>query len=113
MTTISTMSTTLPDLLPDTAAARRWWHRPALVLAGVLAVGAGLVLWALPFTPGLPLVVLGLGCIGLAIPPARRALNRWERRLPDRCRRWLRPRHREHAQVHQARKLMDELLREP
>ena len=60
-------------------------------MLGLLAVGVGLVAWVLPFVPGVPLVVLGLGLLGAASPGLRGAINTAERRLPHRWRIWMRP----------------------
>jgi hypothetical protein len=50
----------------------------------------GLLLWPVPVATGLPFHVGGLLLLGMASRRVARALNRWERRLPDRCSRPLR-----------------------
>jgi hypothetical protein len=79
-----------PDLLPVDESRRSLASRTGLFAGAGLCFAVGLLLWPVPVATGLPFHVGGLLLLGMASRRVARALNRWERRLPDRCSRPLR-----------------------
>jgi uncharacterized membrane protein YbaN (DUF454 family) len=92
MKTLPMVSDSLPDLLAPPRPDRPFLVRLLMPLLGVMVVAVGIVGWILPFVIGAPLVVVGLGMIAYSSERLRHGFNSLERRLPLRCRLWLRPR---------------------
>ncbi len=57
---MSWQSIGLADAARPGGLVRPLWQRLAYPLLGVLLVALGLVGWALPFLPGIPLLIVGL-----------------------------------------------------
>lgn len=85
-------SLSLPDLFPTDGHRHGAVRRIALVSGGVLCLLLGVVGWIVPVVTGVPFYVLGLVLLASAVPAIGHRLNAWERRLPPRLRRLLRPR---------------------
>lgn len=79
-----------PDLLPVNDSRPSLASRTGLFAGAGLCFSVGILLWPVPVATGLPFHVGGLLLLGMASRRVARALNRWERRLPERCSRPLR-----------------------
>ena len=79
-----------PDLLRVGESRRSLASRTGLFAGATLCFTVGLLLWPVPVATGLPFHVGGLLLLAMASRRVARALNRWERRLPERCSRPLR-----------------------
>ena len=64
--------------------------RLSYVSIGLLLVVVGVVGWILPFVPGVPVLLVGLGMIAIVVPGGARLINRIDETLPDWLRRSLR-----------------------
>lgn len=83
-------ATLRPDLLPVNDSRPSLASRTGLFAGAGLCFSVGLLLWPVPVATGLPFHVGGLLLLGMASRRVARALNRWERRLPERFSRPLR-----------------------
>ncbi len=82
----------LPNLIKVEGPELGVWKRAGLASASLVFFALGVVGWLIPVVTGIPFYVLGLITLGMASKPAARLINTWERRLPQRLRRLLRPR---------------------
>jgi hypothetical protein len=80
----------LPDLLTVHATRRPLWVRVLCVLGALVCFALGVVGWLIPVVTGIPFYVAGLLLLGVASNRVVRAVNRLERKLPERWRRTLR-----------------------
>lgn len=80
-----------PPLIQPKREIHSTTFRVLLVTIGVLFVAIGIVGWVLPFMPGVPILITGLGMIAASIPGGIGVINRCETRLPRFVRQVLRP----------------------
>lgn len=80
----------LLPLLPEGPRSRSTVTRVGLAIASGVFFVLGVVFWLIPVVTGLPFYVLALITLSMASSRAARMLNRWERHLPYRLRRWMR-----------------------
>jgi hypothetical protein len=81
----------LPDLVSAATRPHSLGKQIFLVLGGVIVVALGFIGWILPFVPGVPLVVIGIGMIAMVSDRLKTWINRIERQLPHQYRLLLRP----------------------
>ena len=79
-------------LIPVVALDHWSWKRVAFLAVAVVLALLGFLLVPLPVASGVIFWVPAALMLGIALPPIARFLNAQEARLPERCRRWLRPR---------------------
>jgi hypothetical protein len=82
----------IPKLIETDPGQRSLGARVALASGAVVVLILGVIGWILPIVPGLPLIVVGLGMLGLCSRRAASWINATEARLPRRIRLALRPR---------------------
>ena len=82
----------LPDLIDAGGPERGTVTRIALVIAALACFALGILFWLIPVLTGVPFLLLAFLCLGMASHRVARWINIQERRLPKRCRLWLRPR---------------------
>lgn len=83
----------LPDLVDVGGAPRPAWQKALLLLAAFVLITMAIVIWLLPIVGGSWFFwIPGLLLLGMGSRRAARWLNHCDRRLPHRCRLWLRPR---------------------
>ncbi len=80
-----------PDLVPEAPSPRSVGARVGLAIVGVCLLILGVVGWVLPFVPGVPLLLLGVGLLAALDARVARGLNKLDRRMPARLRSALRP----------------------
>ena len=78
------------DLIGESPRKRSPLVGMMLLVVGIVLIAAGVALGPIPVIPGFPLVLLGLGLVGLGSERARGWINRYERKLPQGVRRPLR-----------------------
>ena len=95
----------LAPLLPEGPRSHSTVTRVGLLIASAVFLALGVIFWLIPVLTGIPFYVLSLITLSMASRRAARFLNRGERRLPYRFRRWMRLvlRHRERKQRHAKR----------
>ena len=80
----------LPDLLTSDGKKRPAWARAVCLASATLFFLLGMVGWLIPVVTGIPFYLVALVLLGMASDRVLHAINRLERRLPDRWRRELR-----------------------
>lgn len=90
----------IPDLVRISVEGRPLWLRIVMVAGVVVCFALGVVGWLVPVVTGVPFYVLGLVLLAKVSRRAGRRINAWERRLPPKLRRWLRPGWRDPATTH-------------
>ncbi|MHC4845838.1 MAG: hypothetical protein ACYTCU_06725 [Planctomycetota bacterium] len=95
----------LAPLLPEGPRSHSTITRVGLLAASAVLFALGVVFWLIPVATGIPFYVLSVITLSMASRRAARFLNRGERRLPYRFRRWMRLllRHRERKKRHERR----------
>jgi len=88
------------ELFPPPERPGSRLRRTLTASLGVLCVVVGIILGILPIVPGFPLIAAGVLLLVASSEPSRRLLNRAERRLPDRARKFLRKLARSSASTH-------------
>lgn len=80
---------TLGDLIPVEWTRKPLWVRLLLGTIGVVLVALGMIGWLMPVIPGFVLVPFGLILIAAISRWCARRINRLDRRLPERTRRFI------------------------
>jgi len=95
----------LEPLLPEGPRSHSTITRVGLFAASGVLFLLGVIFWLIPVATGIPFYILAVITLSMASSRAARLLNRGERRLPYRFRRWMRLmlRHRERKKRHERR----------
>jgi hypothetical protein len=80
----------LGELIPIEWLRKPLWIRVLLGSVGVLCIALGFVGWLMPVIPGFMLIPLGVVLLAATSRWCARRLNRLERRLSERTRRFIR-----------------------
>ncbi|MDX9975931.1 MAG: hypothetical protein RBU21_23335 [FCB group bacterium] len=80
---------TLGDLIPVEWVRKPLWIRLLLGTIGVVLVAVGMIGWLMPVIPGFVLVPFGLILIAAMSRWCARRINRLDRRLPERTRKFI------------------------
>lgn len=79
----------LGDLIPVEWVRKPLWIRLLLGTAGLVLVAVGMVGWLMPVIPGFVLIPFGLILIAAMSRWCAKRINRLDRRLPERTRRFI------------------------
>ncbi len=76
----------LGDLIPPRTTPLSPGRRALYLVGGVLCMIGGVVGWLIPVVTGIPFYIAGAFLLAAVSPAARRGVNCFDRKLPDRLR---------------------------